>query len=66
MANLSMNNCSIDKESGAVIFHKSPELQETLKLQTEINKLNQKVDKLESKIDFLIELMKGGTVPDGS
>ena len=64
--NLNQNNCTVDKETGAVIFHKSPELQETLKLQTQVKELNTKVDKLESKIDFLIDLLKGGTVPDGS
>ena len=43
---LNGNNYSVDKESGAVIFHKSPELQEILKIKKEIKNLNDKMDKI--------------------
>lgn len=53
MANLNSSNCSVDKESGAVIFHKSPELQEMLRLRREIADLNR-------KMDTILKLLEGG------
>lgn len=50
---LNNSNCTVDKESGAVIFHGSPELQEIVKLKKHVKTL-------EDKIDTLIELLKGG------
>lgn len=55
MPSLNQNNSTVDKESGAVIFHQSPELQEIVKLKKEIRQLN-------GKVDELIELLKGGIV----
>lgn len=46
MAQLNNDNCSIQKDSGAVIFHKSPELTETIKLRQDINELSKKIDTL--------------------
>lgn len=55
--NLSSSNCSVDKETGAVMFHKSPELQELLSLKKEVHDLNKKVDVL---IEY-IQTLKGGS-----
>lgn len=46
-------NSSVDESSGAVFYHKSPELLEIIKLRREISNLNTKVDKL-------LELLEGG------
>lgn len=46
MANLTDNNCSVDKNSGAVFFHKSPELKEILTLKKEVKNLNEKLDRI--------------------
>lgn len=55
---LSNNNCSVDKESGAVIIHKSPELQEILRLRKEVSCLSEKMDEI-------LTLLKGGNKEDG-
>ena len=52
--NLSNSNCSVDKETGAVIIRKSPELQEILRLRQEMNSLNKKMDEI-------LKLLKGGS-----
>ena len=51
---LTESNSSVDKNSGAVIFHKSPELQELLLLRKEVKELNTKMDTI------LNLLLKGG------
>ena len=51
--NLANSNCSVDKETGAVMVHKSPELQEILRLRQEVNSLNKKMDEI-------LKLLKGG------
>lgn len=58
MPQLHSGNSSVDKESGAVMFHKSPELLEIIKLREEMKNLN-------SKMDVIIQLLKGGTEKDG-
>ena len=50
---LTQSNSSVDKNSGAVMFHKSPELKNILLLRQEVNELNKKVD-------TILELLKGG------
>ena len=55
MANLNSSNCSVDEKSGAVIYHKSPELLEIMKLRQEVKNLN-------SKMDLILEYLKGGKV----
>lgn len=51
--NLNNSNCSVDKETGAVMVHKSPELQEILRLRQEVSSLNK-------KMDTILKLLKGG------
>ena len=51
MANLNQNNYSVDKNSGAVIFHKSPELLEIIELKKEIKRVNEKLDILCKLLD---------------
>ena len=57
MPRLNESNSSIDKNSGAVMFHCSPELKELKQLKQEISKLNNKIDTL---TELVIELLKGG------
>ena len=54
MVVLTESNSSVDKNSGAVIFHKSPELKELLLLRKEVKELNTKMDTI------LNLLLKGG------
>lgn len=49
-------NYHVQEESGAVIFHKSPELLEIMEIKKQIAELNTKLDKV------LTILMEGGTV----
>lgn len=58
MPRLNDSNCSVDQETGAVMFHKSPELLEIIKLRQEVKDLN-------SKMDDVLELLKGG-IRDGT
>ena len=51
MARLTPDNSSVDKDSGAVIFHKSPELLELAKIKTEMQEINQKLDKVLAYIE---------------
>ena len=51
--NLNNSNYSVDKETGAVMVHKSPELQEILRLRQEVSSLNK-------KMDTILKLLKGG------
>lgn len=51
-------NYTIDKNTGAVLFHKSPELQEILKLNQKLGVLEDKIDKLEHTVDTLANLLK--------
>ena len=54
MAKLTESNSSVDKNSGAVMFHKSPELNELILLRKEVKELNQ-------KMDVILNLLKGGS-----
>ena len=58
MAQLTRNNSRVDKESGAIIFNGSPELQE-------IQKLHKKMDTLTEKIDRILALLEGGNSNGG-
>lgn len=60
MAKLTENNSSVDKNSGAVMFHKSPELQELLKLKQEVKDILKEINDLNNKLDTILELLKGG------
>lgn len=60
MAKLTENNSSVDKNSGAVMFHKSPELQELLKLKQEVKEVHKELNDLNNKLDTILELLKGG------
>lgn len=53
MTVLNRNNCHVDPNSGGVIFHGSPELQEISNVRADIRALNTKLDKL-------MELIEGG------
>lgn len=43
---LNSSNSHVDKNSGAVIIHKSSELEELLSLREEVKQLNIKVDEI--------------------
>lgn len=58
-------NYSVQKESGALIFHKSPELQELKKLRNDVKELRQENQELNTKLDEILSLLKGGTTEDG-
>lgn len=60
MPRLTDSNSSVDKNSGAVMFHKSPELQELLKLKQDVNDLKQTVSKVNDTLDTILEFLKGG------
>ena len=51
MAYLNSDICSIDKNSGAVIIRKSPELQEILELKKEIKSINEKLEHICKLLD---------------
>ena len=53
MPKLTDSNCSVDKESGAVMFHKSPELLEIIQLRQEVKDLN-------TTMNQILEILKGG------
>lgn len=53
MAILNSSNSSVDNNSGAVMFHRSPELIEIMKLRKEVESLN-------TKMDLILSLLKGG------
>ena len=55
--NLNSGNSTVDKESGAVLVHKSPELLELMKLRQDISSMNEKVDEI-------LSLLKGGTISE--
>ena len=44
MNNLNGSNYSVDKDSGAVIFHRSPELLEIIELKNQVKTMNEKLD----------------------
>lgn len=48
---LNSSNSHVDKNSGAVLIHKSPELEEILSLKEEIKQLNIKVEKILSILE---------------
>ena len=50
MNNLNGSNYSVDKDSGAVIFHRSPELLEIIELKNQVKTMNE-------KLDFLCKLL---------
>lgn len=56
---LTESNCSVDKGSGAVLYHRSPELKNTIALRDDIKKLNQRLDEIESKIDEILKAVRG-------
>lgn len=58
-------NYSVQESSGAVIFHKSPELKELLKLRQDVKELRQENQELHTKLDLIISILKGGTSEDG-
>lgn len=53
MPMLNNGNSSVDKSSGAVMFHKSPELLEIMRLREDIKRLDEKVD-------VILEILRGG------
>lgn len=53
MPSLHNGNSSVDKSSGAVMFHKSPELLEIMRLREDMKNLN-------TKMDSILEILKGG------
>lgn len=50
---LNNGNSSVDKSSGAVMFHKSPELLEIMRLRNDIKRLDE-------KMDVILEILRGG------
>lgn len=53
MPMLNNGNSSVDKSSGAVMFHKSPELLEIMRLRNDIKILDE-------KMDVILEILRGG------
>ena len=53
MTMLNNGNSSVDKSSGAVMFHKSPELLEIMRLRDDIKRLDE-------KMDVILEILRGG------
>lgn len=53
MPMLNNGNSSVDKSSGAVMFHKSPELLEIMRLRDDIKRLDE-------KMDVILEILRGG------
>ena len=53
MPMLNNGNSSVDKSSGAVMFHKSPELLEIIRLREDIKRLDE-------KMDVILEILRGG------
>lgn len=51
-------NYTIDKKTGAVLFHKSPELQEILKLNQKLETLEEKINTIELNLNILIKFLK--------
>ena len=52
---LNNTNCSIDADSGAVIIHKSPELQLLMELKNDLKELRKDVNELKSDVLKLSE-----------
>ena len=50
---LNNGNSSLDKSSGAVLFHKSPELLEIMRLRDDIKKVD-------DKMNTILEILRGG------
>lgn len=57
---LNANNCTIDEESGAVIFHISSELKAINALQKQIKDLCKENRILNEKLDTVLLLLEGG------
>lgn len=53
MPKLDSGNSSVDKSSGAVLFHKSPELLEIIRLRKEVEEVNH-------KMDVILDILQGG------
>ena len=53
MPMLNNGTSSVDKSSGAVMFHKSPELLEIMRLREDIKRLDE-------KMDVILEILRGG------
>ena len=53
MPMLNNGNSSVDKSSGAVMFHKSPELLEIMRLRDDVKRLDE-------KMDVILEILRGG------
>ena len=50
---LNNGNSSVDKSSGAVLFHKSPDLLEIMRLRDDIKKVD-------DKMNTILEILRGG------
>lgn len=50
---LNDGNSSVDKSSGAVLFYKSPELLEIMRLRDDIKKVD-------DKMNTILEILRGG------
>ena len=50
---LNNGNSSVDKSSGAVLFHKSPELLAIMRLRDDIKKVD-------DKMNTILEILRGG------
>lgn len=55
---LNESNSSVDKNSGAVFFHRSPELNSIIQLQREVKEINEKLNKLDEKLDKIIRMLR--------
>lgn len=53
MPALNSGNSSVDKSSGAVLFHKSPELLEIMRLRDDMKKID-------DKMNTILEILRGG------
>lgn len=49
---LTESNCSVDKSSGAVLYHKSPELKKLMQLEKDMKDIY-------NKLEEVLELLKG-------
>lgn len=52
---LNQSNCSVDKQSGAVIVHSSPELQETRKIREEVKELSRELKEIRQLLEQALQ-----------
>lgn len=57
MATLTDSNSSVDRGSGAVLFHKSPELKELLLLRKELQEMKENIQTI---LELLREVKENG------